>query len=91
VNRDVLEVMLKHHKAALHSDSKVRIDKNENIRSTIVKCDECGKNMTYQHLSEHYQRVHPGFKLHRVICDICGNNIYQVNLKHHLKLAHGQV
>jgi len=90
--REVLEVVLKHHKAALHSNCKVRSGEEEDIRKTIVKCDECGKNSSYKHLSNHYQRHHPGFKLHWVKCDICGNNkIHQVKMKHHLKLAHGKI
>jgi len=89
--REVLIVVLKHHKAAFHSNSRARIGKEENIRKARVKCDECGKNSSYRRLSEHYLRVHPGFKLHLVKCDICGNNIYQVNLKHHLKLVHGKI
>jgi len=90
-SREVLKVLLKHHKAALHSNTKVRSDEKEDIRATIVKCDKCGKNSSYRHLSGHYHRDHPGFKLYWVKCDICGNKIHQVKMKHHLKLVHGKI
>ena len=84
-------------KAVLHSNSKVineeeTFAKKELIGESKVKCDQCGKIISYQHLSRHYLVVHPGFKLHPGKCGICGiMMIHQVKLKHHLKLIHGKI
>ena len=95
--KEVREVILKHHKAVWHRNSKVTNEeetfaKKEVIGESKVKCDQCGKIISYQHLSRHYLVVHPGFKLHPGKCGICGiMMIHQVKLKHHLKLIHGQI